>query len=116
MDAEATVQPVSDLVVVHETVTSYVLRPSALLARAPQPVPEGAYVARFDSGGDGNPSFALLPYTDGEPAATITLADPGEATERSPRYVRMATRPGAADYQLHMPATFPGWTPPGHAA
>ena len=112
MNASATITPVGEPVVVRETVTSYILRPEDLVPRPPREVPDGAYVARLDSGGDGSPSYALLPYADGEPAATITLSESGSPTPRSPRYVRIASRPGAVDYRLHMAATFPGWTPP----
>ncbi|MCL1869785.1 MAG: hypothetical protein FWF90_05160 [Promicromonosporaceae bacterium] len=94
-----------------ETVVSYVVRPESLQTRPATDVPAGCYVARFDGGSVGNPAFAVLPYADGEPATVVTVASEGEATDRAPRYVRVAARAGAADYELHVPATFGGWVP-----
>ncbi|WP_425953869.1 hypothetical protein [Xylanimonas sp. McL0601] len=112
MSEKATIEPVADLVVIQETVTSYVIRPEALASIRPTTVPTGTYVARFDSGGVGDPTFAVLPYTDGRSAQTITLAEAGEVTDRSPRYMRAADRADAVDYRLRMPVSFPGWAPP----
>ncbi|QAY69086.1 hypothetical protein [Xylanimonas protaetiae] len=116
MDRETTgpqeAGPQDDVVTARETVVSYVVRPEALGIRAPADVPEGCYVARFDEGSVGNPSFALLPYTDGAPALMVTVAGDHGVDERSPRYVRVATRVGEVDYELHLPVNATGWASP----
>ena len=112
MNSEATNRSWDELVVVEESVTSYVVRPEALLRSAPRDRPAGAYVARLDSGGEGSPSFVLLPYTQGEAADVVVLAEAGQTTSESPRYVRVATRAGAADYRLHATSESTGWVPP----
>jgi len=109
MSTQERVLPISELRVVQETVSAYIVSSGALVTRPPQSVPAGDYVARLDSGGVGNPSFAVLPYTDGAPAETIILSGARQVTARSSRYVRVTTRRGAVDYRLHMPATFTGW-------
>jgi hypothetical protein len=114
--AAAEPEPVNDLVVLRETVVSYILPPDMLRTTAPMTPAAGSYVARFDSGGVGEPAFAVLPYTDGMSAQFITLAEGGEVTERSPRFRRTAERSGEVDYQLHMAANFSGWTPPSTEA
>ena len=112
MSGPAMIQPVSHVIVVQELVTSYIIRPEALVSFRPEAAPVGTYIARFDNGSVGDPAFAVLPYMDGRSAQSITLAEDGNVTNRSPRYLRTADRGDAVDYRLHMPVGFRGWTPP----
>jgi hypothetical protein len=66
-----------------KNVSTYVISPGELVDDEPETVGEGQYIARLANEGVGNPSYALVPFVDGQPADKIRVGDDGAVYDRT---------------------------------